>query len=615
MADVVYELLAKIGVDSSGLSQGLDDAKKDIDSSGVAESLDTKFTLASAAIVAGGVAVTKAVGKTIKGLTSLATGSAAYADGLLTAATVTGLSTERLQEFNYMAELVDVSTDTITNSMRKLTKAMANGSDDQAAAFEQLGVSVTDNEGNLRDNYDVFLDVIDALGQVENETERDAISMTLFGQKAQNLNPLIAQGAEGLEKFAEEARELGYVLSDEDLKNLGALDDSMQRFTNFKKTVSNRLGLAMAPAVERVLDKFLELGNKIDWEKVGEKLGNALELGADKLIGFVENVDFDKLLDGATTLFDAVISGISWVLEHADDILKFISSVGAGLLLGKGINSASGLFGNLFGGGKNIVSRLLGGGGTTAGAASGAGGLSFGSLLPALPIASILAGVGIGAKQGSDYFNEKWAENAVDVDATEREIEAKIAELEEKIATKKQDIANSELFGTYDQASHEELAILEAALADAEQKLAESQARNTENANAWGVDMMNSMANGITIGANSSLIPAVANVAQAIWELLHHSEPEKGPLADDSTWMPDMMHGFAEGIKKGAPEVQNAVKSAFDVKSYTGFGMGGVGGGITINVNGARYNDDASLAERIAYEIRNIFDREEAAYA
>ena len=146
-----------------------------------------------------GEAIVSGVKKLGGALKDLALSSITLSDDLATQATVTGLSTDALQEYNYMAELVDVSVDTITGSMTKLTKSMTSarkGTGDANDAFKKLGVSVTDANGKLRDNEDVFNEVIDALGTVANETERDALSMEIFGKSAKELNPLIKAGSD-----------------------------------------------------------------------------------------------------------------------------------------------------------------------------------------------------------------------------------------------------------------------------------------------------------------------------------------------------------------------------------------------------------------------------------
>ena len=73
----------------------------------------------------------------------------------------------------------------------------------------------------------------------------------------------------------------------------------------------------------------------------------------------------------------------------------------------------------------------------------------------------------------------------------------------------------------------------------------------------WGVDMMQSLIDGI-----KSMISAVGEVieevAGTIAEFLHFSEPDKGPLSNFNSWMPDMMKQMAEQIEAGRYQVKVA---------------------------------------------------------
>ena len=187
--------------------------------------------------------------------------AAAYADEINTLSAQTGLSTEKLQEFKYMEDLLDVSTDTLTGSMAKLIRNMANaqkGTGDASAAFEALGVSVTDSSGELRSNQDVFGEVIDALGQMENETQRDAYAMQIFGKSAQDLNPLIKAGGDRIAELSEEAHKMGYVLGDETLDSLNETQDSFDRLSKVAEGTKNNLVAAFGPVITEVLKPFTE---------------------------------------------------------------------------------------------------------------------------------------------------------------------------------------------------------------------------------------------------------------------------------------------------------------------------------------------------------------------
>ena len=260
-----------------------------------------------------------------KKLISMTKESAAFADNILTMSMTTGLSTGQLQEFSYAAELIDVSIDALQTSLTKLTNNMQNamnGTGDAKKAFDRLGVSVTDANGNMRRANDVFYDAIDALGDVQNATERDALAMDIFGRSAQDLNPLIIQGSDTLREYADEAHNMGYVLGNEALNALGAVDDSVQRLQTTQDAVKNKLSAEFAP----YLTSFYE-----DTQTMIETLGDALEdsgivtsfgilleeFGALQPAGATLASDVFPLiadaLDGFAYTIASIKDGISWI--------------------------------------------------------------------------------------------------------------------------------------------------------------------------------------------------------------------------------------------------------------------------------------------------------------
>lgn len=220
--------------------------------------VDTKL-LGSIGIFAGAAA---AIFEVEKALAKMTIESAKYADEILTTSTVTGISTKALQEYTYAAELLDVSVDTITGSQTKMINTMdaaRAGNKEAADAFKQLGVRIMDSRGQLRDAETVFAEAIDALGEIENATERDALAMDIFGKSARDLNPLIQAGSEGLAGFAQEAHDVGYVLDEEALASLGAVDDAMQRFDRATEAAKNNLSVQFAPALANIMDVGTDL--------------------------------------------------------------------------------------------------------------------------------------------------------------------------------------------------------------------------------------------------------------------------------------------------------------------------------------------------------------------
>lgn len=241
LGDVVNGLTSKLGI------QLPDGMKSSMNAMG---SLDTQ----SLALAGGFAAVAAAIVKVEKAMISMTKESAAFADNIITLSMQTGQSTQQLQEFAYASELIDVSVDTLQGSLTKLTNNMQdtmNGTGNAKASFDKLGVSVINAvDGSMRSANDVFYETIDALGQVKNETERDAMAMDIFGRSAQDLNPLIIQGSKTLKEYADEAHNVGYVLDDEALSALGAVDDAYQRLQKTQEGVKNQLSAEFAPYLE-----------------------------------------------------------------------------------------------------------------------------------------------------------------------------------------------------------------------------------------------------------------------------------------------------------------------------------------------------------------------------
>lgn len=76
----------------------------------------------------------------------------------------------------------------------------------------------------------------------------------------------------------------------------------------------------------------------------------------------------------------------------------------------------------------------------------------------------------------------------------------------------------------------------------------------------WGVDMVKGIANGIR-NAIHHVTSAVSDVANKIKSFLHFSRPDEGPLAEYESWMPDMVQGLSDSLKKASPDLINQTEA------------------------------------------------------
>ena len=199
-------------------------------------------------------------------LGALAYKGGSAADELNTLAQVSGIGTEELQKYALAADLVDVSVDAIAKSQIKMKNSMqsaASGTGAQAEAFDALGVSVVDAEGHLRNQDEVFTEVIAALGQMENETERDAYAMDIFGKSASQLNPLIEDNGETYKRVADIfAQNNLSVVDQETLDRANEFNDQIDTLKATGTLAIQTLGMNLAGYLLPIMERVTEAANR-----------------------------------------------------------------------------------------------------------------------------------------------------------------------------------------------------------------------------------------------------------------------------------------------------------------------------------------------------------------
>lgn len=569
--------------------------------------------------------------------------AAAYADEINTMSTFTGISAEKLQEMRYMAELVDVSVETITGSMTKLEKTMynaANGNKSATAAFQKLGVSVTDANGNLRDNEAVFADVIDALGRIDNETERDAVAMSVLGKSAKDLNPLILEGKDRIAELTAEAHEMGYVLDNEALDGLNSLNDTLDTLGTVGEGVKNQIGAMAAETLNGFLTPFVAQIAKIpETLKTGGIAGvvnlfsnmikniitemqqNAPQIaqaGADLLIAVINGIISNApiLLSTALTiiltfaqyigealpdLIPAVVEMMLEIVEVLIDNVDLLIDAAIAIILGL----ADGLIKSLpklLEKAPEIVLKL------TKAIAENAPKL----IDAAVQLITMLTDFLVDPQNSEMLINTTiqiieilimaFIENApMLVEAAIKimvalgtyfveqahlmaekapEIISKLADKFEEIKEKIKDIGKNII-----------------------KKVADGIKATIDDAKDWGKDMIDNFIKGIEIRAPKLNESVISYIAKPIADRLHFSVPEIGELSTANEWMPDFINLLTQGLEsnksklvKAVSDVTGAVKSAFKpdfdaLGDFTinprpangGAGIGGAQGGQTVN--------------------------------
>ena len=121
----------------------------------------------------------------------------------------------------------------------------------------------------------------------------------------------------------------------------------------------------------------------------------------------------------------------------------------------------------------------------------------------------------------------------------------------------------------------------------------------------WGVDMVQGIANGIR-GAIRYVTDAVSGVADKIKSFLHFSRPDEGPLAEYESWMPDMVEGLSDSLRKASPELINQTEALANGMSDAF----NVNGGISAS-GGRNYNSMVEAFKDALSQVKVVMDDEE----
>lgn len=327
----VFELYAKLGLDTKEYEKGLTESESKTQNFGKA--LKTGLGVAAGVTATAIGATTAATIAGAKAFVSSAKDVAAYGDAIDKNSQKLGISAKAYQEWDFilkhsgssidglkkgltnvstaMGELADASTKTIDTAQINKTKlaydkaalsvkdaqkayknavkehgknsteaqkaaikvkdAQLKASEAQnayavacegsspkisnaASAIQSLGVKTTDASGKLRAQEDVFSDIVTALQGIENESDRTAKAVAIFGKGAVDLGPLLNTTAKDTEAMKQQVHDLGGVLSDDAVKASAGFKDSMQNMSTALTGLKNNMMSEFLPSLSTVMD-------------------------------------------------------------------------------------------------------------------------------------------------------------------------------------------------------------------------------------------------------------------------------------------------------------------------------------------------------------------------
>lgn len=290
----------------------LDDLNKSIDDNG-----------SKAGAVAGKIAKGLGAGMLAVGASAVGAGTAMVSmakdvsetgDQIDKASQKLGISSDNYQKLSYAMERSGANIDDISKGMKTITTELAdfeNGVEGAGASFDKLGVSMTNADGSMKTSEQVLLDSIDALGKMENETQRNALAQEIFGRSASELTPLLNSGSEGIKQLMQEAEDYGMVMSEDAVLASATFQDSLTRLQGTMGGLKNNLMGQLLPSLSSITDGFTDMIAGVDG---GEE---KMKQGVEDLITNISSM-IPKAIEIISTIATAV-------LESAPSILRSLS--------------------------------------------------------------------------------------------------------------------------------------------------------------------------------------------------------------------------------------------------------------------------------------------------
>ncbi len=267
-----------------------------------ASGADKTFTKMGSTVMNWGKQILAATGiiLSVKGITGAISKFVELGDTLVDTSRKTGLSIKSLQELKWVAGQTGASFETVTSATARLKMAMydANGAmNEQSEAFELLGVDIHTATGAYKSIDDFLPEVLKALSNMGNETERDAVAMKLLGRSAQELAPLMMDGENSVEALTKKFNALGLAIDEDVIRAADSLADDMA-------TLKQAFTVMESQIMQELLPALTDLVNYM-----------------------IENKDaFSNFIGGG---IDAIKTLVGWIQTATDNVYRFFNPTGA----------------------------------------------------------------------------------------------------------------------------------------------------------------------------------------------------------------------------------------------------------------------------------------------
>ena len=281
------------------------------------------------------VAITASVGA----LVAFVASNTEAADALLDMSAETGISVESIQELGFAAEMSGSSAEAMSASLAGLSKVAGDAARDLGRgkkAFEDLGISVKDANGNVKNADVLFNELRESFARLGTDRNTQKSIIASLGLDASTLQ-MLNSTTEEIEDLIGTARQLGIVTT-EQAQTAADFQDSLGIAKFAVAALSQQIAINLAPATQKITDGFVNflIANRELIKGGFQWLGEVILATAGffvrltpLILGMVSAFVVAKLITGGfasmmTALFSPVVMatiGIAAMLVVIDDLV------------------------------------------------------------------------------------------------------------------------------------------------------------------------------------------------------------------------------------------------------------------------------------------------------
>lgn len=206
-----------------------------------------------------------------------------------------GVGTEALSKLAYAASLADVEFSQLESALGKLIKsqdAAAQGSQEQLALFQALGVEFKNQDGTLRNVEEVFLDLATAFKGLPDGANKAAAAFVLLGRTGADLIPLMNGGEEGIRGAGDELERFGGEVGPNAAKMAEEFNDNLTRLRAATNGLFQSVAADLLPSLVRLTDELAEGSAKGDgFRSTGQTIAAVLATVAETAYAAYKNIE------------------------------------------------------------------------------------------------------------------------------------------------------------------------------------------------------------------------------------------------------------------------------------------------------------------------------------